>query len=89
MKCKPYSEITVEIWTQLKTVKITSNIFAVCLKIIKWTFLPTHQNKTSCIISSDVEGLSSLSENQVLKQVIIAYWLSNKYGYEIELLQFH
>ena len=29
MKCKPYSEITVEIWTQLKTVKITSNIFAV------------------------------------------------------------
>ena len=26
-KCKPYSEITVEIGTQLKTVKITSNIF--------------------------------------------------------------
>ena len=31
MKCKPYSEITVEIWTKLKTVKITSNIFAVQL----------------------------------------------------------
>ena len=31
MKCKPYSEITVEIRTQLKTVKITSNIFAVWL----------------------------------------------------------
>ena len=29
MKCKPYSEITVEIRTQLKTVKITSNVFAV------------------------------------------------------------
>ena len=29
MKCKPYSEITVESRTQLKTVKITSNIFAV------------------------------------------------------------
>ena len=29
MKCKPYSEITVEIRTQLKAVKITSNIFAV------------------------------------------------------------
>ena len=29
MKCKPYSEITVEIGTQLKTVKITFNIFAV------------------------------------------------------------
>ena len=29
MKCKPYSEITVEIRTQLKTVKIASNIFAV------------------------------------------------------------
>ena len=29
MKCKPYSKITVEIRTQLKTVKITSNIFAV------------------------------------------------------------
>ena len=28
MKCKPYSETTVEIRTQLKTVKITSNIFA-------------------------------------------------------------
>ena len=33
MKCKPYSEITVEIRTQLKTVKITSNIFAVRPKI--------------------------------------------------------
>ena len=29
MKCKPYGKITVEIRTQLKTVKITSNIFAV------------------------------------------------------------
>ena len=29
MKCKPYSKITVEIGTQLKTVKITSNVFAV------------------------------------------------------------
>ena len=29
MKCKPYSKTTVEIRTQLKTVKITSNIFAV------------------------------------------------------------
>ena len=34
MKCKPYSDITVEIRTQLKTVKITSNIFAV--KAIFW-----------------------------------------------------
>ena len=34
MKCKPYSEITVEIQTQLKTVKITSNIFAVYQKIV-------------------------------------------------------
>ena len=32
MKCKPYSKITVEIRTQLKTVKITSNIFAVHMK---------------------------------------------------------
>ena len=29
IKCKPYNEITVEIRTQLKTVKITSYIFAV------------------------------------------------------------
>ena len=29
IKCKPYSEITVEIRTHLKTVKIISNIFAV------------------------------------------------------------
>ena len=29
IKCKPYSEITVDIWTHLKTVKITLNIFAV------------------------------------------------------------
>ena len=33
MKCKPYSEITVESRTHLKTVKITSNIFAVQLRI--------------------------------------------------------
>ena len=29
IKCKPYNEITVEIETHLKTVKITLNIFAV------------------------------------------------------------
>ena len=29
IKCKPLSEITVEIGTHLKTVKITLNIFAV------------------------------------------------------------
>ena len=34
MKCKLYSENRVEIGTQLKTVKITSNIFAVCFKTI-------------------------------------------------------
>ena len=35
MKCKPYSEITVENGTHLKTVKITLNIFAVyCLYFI-------------------------------------------------------
>ena len=28
MKCKPYSEITVEVGTHLKIVKITLNIFA-------------------------------------------------------------
>ena len=45
MKCKPYSEITVEIRTQLKTVKITSNIFAVCkyishgIQYLKWADL--------------------------------------------------
>ena len=31
IKCKPYCEIIVEIGTHLKTVKITSKIFAVCL----------------------------------------------------------
>ena len=35
MKCKPYSKITVEIRTQLKTVKITSNIFAVLISIVE------------------------------------------------------
>ena len=29
IKCKPYSETTVEFGTQLKTVKITLNIYAV------------------------------------------------------------
>jgi hypothetical protein len=29
MKCKPYIEITLEIGTHLKTVKVTLNIFAV------------------------------------------------------------
>ena len=32
IKCNPYSETTVECRTQLKTVKITLNIFAVYLK---------------------------------------------------------
>ena len=36
MKCKPYSEITVEIRTQLKTVKITLNIFAVYVHPLKF-----------------------------------------------------
>ena len=34
MKCKQYSEIIAEIRTQLKTVKITSNIFAVHCKAL-------------------------------------------------------
>ena len=38
MKCKPYSEITVEIRTQLKTVKITSNISAVHCKYLNARF---------------------------------------------------
>ena len=33
VKCKPYSEITVEIGTHLKTVKITLNIFAVHARV--------------------------------------------------------
>ena len=32
IKCKPYSEITVEIGTHLKIVKITLNIFTVYMK---------------------------------------------------------
>ena len=32
IKCKPYSEITVESQTHLKNVKITLNIFAVCFE---------------------------------------------------------
>ena len=32
IKCKSYSEITEESRTQLKTVKITSHIFAVCVE---------------------------------------------------------
>ena len=41
MKCKPYSEITVEIRTQLKIVKITSNIFAVYFRrsVLAFTLL--------------------------------------------------
>ena len=39
MKCKPYSENTVEIGTQLKTVKITSNIFAVCANAASTTYV--------------------------------------------------
>ena len=34
MKCKPYSEVIVEIRTQLETVKITLNIFAVWIKFL-------------------------------------------------------
>ena len=37
MKCKPYSEITVETRTQLKIVKFTSNIFAVRFEALKDT----------------------------------------------------
>ena len=50
MKCKPYSEITVEIRTQLKTVKITSNIFAVYSnqyvgsKYIRVNYIKTNDN---------------------------------------------
>ena len=33
IKCKPYSEIIVEIGTQLKTVKNTSNIFVVYMTL--------------------------------------------------------
>ena len=38
IKCKPYSEITIEIGTYLKPVKITLNIFAVQYAIPKTSF---------------------------------------------------
>ena len=37
IKCKPYSEITVESGTHLKSVKITLNIFAVFLLLVRST----------------------------------------------------
>ena len=57
MKCKPYSEITVEIWTQLKTVRITSNIFAVwsCLSYL-YGGAPAHL----CLINFEQLGSRSL-----------------------------
>ena len=43
IKCNPYSETTVESWTQLKTVKITSNIFAVWVCSEGKFFLQTYE----------------------------------------------
>ena len=37
IKCKPYSETTVESWTHLKTVKITMNLFEVYIGMNKST----------------------------------------------------
>ena len=52
MKHKPYSEITVEIRTQLKTVKITSNIYLQCTKVTNAAsnIIQTHCDKTNCRI---------------------------------------
>ena len=41
IKCKPYSEITAEIRTHLKTVKITLNIFAVYAISVKAMYVMT------------------------------------------------
>ena len=56
MKCKPYSEITVEIRTQLKTVKITSNIFAVQIKKLSIPLLdkfPCFASRTTPLLPLD------------------------------------
>ena len=71
MKCKPYSEITVEIGTQLKTVKITSNIFAV------------YCEKKCCIIfetSRTIYSNSERSERSSVKEFFfnLRFLRSNK-----------
>ena len=70
MKCKPYSESTVEIRTQLKTVKITSNIFAVqainskILRLLLKASSPTVFSSVSSICLSSIFLAHILSESQ-------------------------
>ena len=67
MKCKPYCEITVEIRTQLKTVKITSNIFAVykraMLLKIALSFFCTQSEIVQDLYLPDLLNLFALPES--------------------------
>ena len=74
MKCKLYSEITVEIRTQLKTVKITSNIFAVWFEpgtILFW-ILHNYDMKGSSISSMlDIYQQSRTSKFMMNHQMVL------------------
>ena len=73
MKCKPYSEITVEIRTQLKTVKITSNIFAVYLVENKMDLSNTNQ-KLKSVLYICVQP-DFISFDQLVVSLISRDWL--------------
>ena len=65
MKCKPYSENTVEIGTQLKTVKITSNIFAV------YTINMQRSLSFFCGVSDTVNARLIISFSEILQDTVI------------------
>ena len=52
IKCKPYSEITVKIGTQRKTVKITTNIFAVYFTLYFYYNEPSKYKHLLILLSS-------------------------------------
>ena len=58
IKCKPYCEITVEIGTQLKTIKITSNIFAVYIEQLKIEIFIQNIILTHCAINVYAKNLA-------------------------------
>ena len=63
MKCKSYSEITVEIRTQLKTVKITSNVFAVRSNQLEQLEFKLKKKYWDLETGRKIENIVILSEN--------------------------
>ena len=75
MKCKPYSETTVESRTHLKTVKIALNIFAVLFKRRLVSALNNLDQNPHSVLEKESVAKSFSNKLEAISLVLPGCWL--------------